>query len=167
MFLLTFLAVSDTSSVCSLDQKHNKECSSLLSSCFFGECVITQKQLRRRRVSTENTPADNAFHVTFWISKQKSCWIKNERRSILKSINKFCVGYFCCLKDQNQLIKTDKRKHCNQSIYGIVTALHEVVKISFILQNTNSLTLWWTRGKQSKWARVNAEKSLWLLNGTT
>ena len=65
MFLLTFLAVSDTSSVCSLDQKHNQECSSLLSSCFFGEKVITQKQLRRRRVTTENTPADNAFHVTF------------------------------------------------------------------------------------------------------
>ena len=63
MFLLTFLAVSDTSSVCSLDQKHNQECSSLLSSCFFEEKVITQKQLRR--VSTENTPADNAFHVTF------------------------------------------------------------------------------------------------------
>ena len=121
---------------------------------------MTQKRLRRRTVTTENTPADSAFHVTFWISKQKSCWIKNERTSILKSINKFCVGYFCCLKDQNQLIKTDKRKHCNQSIYGIVTALHEMVKISSILQNTNSLTLWWTRGKQSEWARSQCGKVL-------
>ena len=89
-----------------------------------------------------------------------------ERRSILKSMNKFCVGYFCCLKDQNQLIKTDKRKHCNQSIYGIVTALHEVVKISFILQNTNSLTFEREENSLNKLG-LNAEKSLWLLNGTT
>ena len=72
------------------------------------------------------------------------------RREYFETMNKFCVGYFCCLKDQNQLIKTDKRKHCNQSIYGIVTALHEVVKISFIPQNTNSLTFMMNERKTVK-----------------
>ena len=39
------------------------------------------------------------------------------------------------------LLKTDKRKHCNQNVNGIVIALHEVVKLSLIVQNSKSLTL--------------------------
>ena len=47
-----------------------------------------------------------------------------------------------------------------------MTALHEVVKISFILQNTNSLTFEREENSLNKLG-LNAEKSLWLLNGTT
>ena len=65
--LLMSLALSDTSLVCSLDQKHNQECSSLLSSCLFGEQLRndTETAATATRVTTENTPADNSFHVTF------------------------------------------------------------------------------------------------------
>ena len=62
------LALSDTSLVCSLDQKHNQECTSLLSGCFFEEQLRNDRErlgLRRTRVTIENTPADNAFHVIF------------------------------------------------------------------------------------------------------
>ena len=34
-----------------------------------------------------------------------------------------------------RLLKTDKRKHCNQNVNGIVIAPHEVIKLSFIVQS--------------------------------